>query len=60
MTTRPLSDAENDANKELSAFNTTDVHGYFELVRRIRNTAILVGAVAFPIAVFLIGLRVLS
>jgi hypothetical protein len=56
----PTTDAENESNKELAAFNLNDVHGYFELGRRIRNTAILVAAVAFPIIAFAIGVRVLS
>ena len=45
MTAGPKRDAENEANKELSAFPLHDVHGYIELGRRIRNTAILVGIV---------------
>lgn len=56
----PKTDAENEANKDLAAFDLTDVHGYFELGRRIRNTGILVAAVAFPIIAFVIGVRVLS
>lgn len=56
----PKTDAENESNKELTAFDLTDVHGYFELGRRIRNTTILVAAVAFPCAAFIIGIRVLS
>jgi hypothetical protein len=56
----PTTDAENEANKDLTAFDITDVHGYFELGRRIRNTGILVAAVAFPCLVFIIGLKVLT
>lgn len=57
-TNGPHLDAENEANKELTGYDITDVHRYFELGRRIRNTATFAGIVAALTAVVLIVWRV--
>lgn len=49
MTAGPKRDAENEANKELSAFPLDDVHGYISLGRRISNVATFLGVVALVV-----------
>lgn len=52
----PHTDAENSANKELSAFSLEDVHGYRELARRALWTVIFVSiVVAICIGIALAG-----
>lgn len=56
----PVLDPENELNKTLTAFNKEDVSLFFGLGRRIKDTAILAGAIGLPVAVIILGWKVLT